>query len=80
MILLLFLNCKPIKEEIENHVGEKIVLRDSGGRRKVFVKNGVIEKTYKSIFVIKLEDSVDRRISYSYSDVLTKTVQIVYAS
>ena len=69
-----------IKEEIENHVGEKIVLRDSGGRRKVFVKNGVIEKTYKSIFVIKLDDSNDRRISYSYSDVLTKTVQIVYAS
>ncbi|WBW99711.1 Veg family protein [Oceanirhabdus sp. W0125-5] len=69
-----------IKEEIENHVGEKIVLRDSGGRRKVFVKNGVIEKTYNSIFVIKLDDSNDRRISYSYSDVLTKTVQIVYAS
>ena len=69
-----------IKEEIENHVGEKIVLRDSGGRRKVFVKNGVIEKTYTSIFVIKLDDSNDRRISYSYSDVLTKTVQIVYAS
>lgn len=69
-----------IKEELENHVGEKIVLRDSGGRRKVFVKNGVIEKTYNSIFVIKLDDSNDRRISYSYSDVLTKTVQIVYAS
>lgn len=69
-----------IKEEIENHVGEKIVLRDSGGRRKVFVKNGVIEKTYTSIFVIKLDDKDQRRISYSYSDVLTQTVQIVYAS
>ncbi len=69
-----------IKEEIENHIGEKIVLRDSGGRRKVFVKNGVIEKTYSSIFVVKLDGTYDRRISYSYSDVLTKNVQIVYGS
>ena len=68
-----------IKRDIENHVGEKVILKANGGRRKVFVNNGVIEKTYPSIFVIRLENDTRRTVTYSYSDVLTKTVQIVFA-
>lgn len=68
-----------IKKDIENHVGEKVVLKANGGRRKVYVNNGVIEKTYPSIFVIRLENDTHRTVTYSYSDVLTKTVQIVFA-
>lgn len=56
------------------------MLKDTAGRRKILIKNGVIEKTYSSIFVIKLEGDIQRRVTYSYSDVLTKTVQIVFAS
>jgi len=67
-----------IKKEIESHVGEKVMLKDIGGRRKVFIKDGIIENTYSSIFVVRLNDS-HRRISYSYSDVLTKTVQLEYS-
>jgi uncharacterized protein Veg len=68
-----------IKRDIENHVGERVTLKANGGRRKVFVNNGVIEKTYPSIFVIRLDNDTRRTVTYSYSDVLTKTVQIVFA-
>jgi uncharacterized protein Veg len=68
-----------IKRDIENHVGEKVVLKANGGRRKVYVNNGIIEKTYPSIFVIRLDNDTQRTVTYSYSDVLTKTVQIVFA-
>jgi uncharacterized protein Veg len=68
-----------IKKDIENHVGEKVVLKANGGRRKVYINNGVIEKTYPSIFVIRLDNDTRRTVTYSYSDVLTKTVQIVFA-
>jgi len=67
-----------IKNEIERHVGEKVTLKANGGRRKVLVNNGVIEKTYPSIFVIRLDNDTQRTVTYSYSDVLTKTVQIVF--
>ena len=67
-----------IKTEIENHVGERVTLKANGGRRKVLVNNGVIEKTYPSIFVIRLDNDTQRTVTYSYSDVLTKTVQIVF--
>ena len=67
-----------IKNEIERHVGERVTLKANGGRRKVLVNNGVIEKTYPSIFVIRLDNDTQRTVTYSYSDVLTKTVQIVF--
>ncbi|KAJ53297.1 uncharacterized protein Veg [Clostridium tetanomorphum] len=68
-----------IKRDIESHVGESVTLKANGGRRKTFVNKGTIEKTYPSIFVIRLENDTQRTVTYSYSDVLTKTVQLVYA-
>jgi uncharacterized protein Veg len=68
-----------IKRDIESHVGEKVTLKANGGRRKIIVNDGVLEKTYDSIFVIRLENATQRTVSYSYSDVLTKTVQLVFA-
>jgi uncharacterized protein Veg len=69
-----------IKKDIEGHVGDKVTLKANGGRRKIFVNSGVIEKTYPSIFVIRLENDTHRKVTYSYSDVLTKTVQLVFSA
>lgn len=68
-----------IKKEIEKHVGKQVMVKDTGGRRKILIKNGIIEETYSSIFVVKLDDNTQRRITYTYTDVLTKTVQLVFA-
>lgn len=68
-----------IKKDIENHVGERVTLKANGGRRKILVNSGVLESTYPSIFVIRLDSDTQRKVTYSYSDVLTKTVQIVFA-
>lgn len=67
-----------IKKDIEGHVGELVTVKANGGRRKVLVNKGTIEKTYPSIFVVRLESDTQRTVTYSYSDVLTKTVQIVF--
>lgn len=69
-----------IKDDIEEHIGEKVLLKANSGRRKVVVREGVLEKTYSNIFVIKVEgnDNSIRMLSYSYSDILTQTVQLVY--
>ena len=69
-----------IKKDIESHVGDRVTLKANGGRRKVFVDSGIIEKTYPSIFVIRLENDTNRKVTYSYSDVLTKTVQLVFSA
>ncbi|ABK62531.1 VEG protein-like protein [Clostridium novyi NT] len=68
-----------IKDKMDDHVGEKVTLKANNGRRKIVVNSGVLEKTYPSIFLVRLQDDTQRTVTYSYSDVLTKTVQIDFA-
>lgn len=68
-----------IKRSIEDHIGEKVTLKANGGRKKILVNNGVIESAHPSIFVVRLENDNQRTITYSYSDVLTKTVQLDFS-
>lgn len=68
-----------IKKDIEKHVGEKVTLKANGGRKKILVNDGVIESVHPSIFVVRLENDTQRTVTYSYSDVLTKTVLLYYA-
>ena len=69
-----------IKNDIEQHIGEKVTLKANGGRKKVLVNDGIIDSVYPSIFVIRLKCDTQRTVTYSYSDVLTKTVQLVFPS
>lgn len=68
-----------IKKDIETCVGQKIQLKANKGRKKAFIKEGILENTYPSIFVVKFENDYEatRRVSYSYTDILTKAVEIV---
>lgn len=68
-----------IKRDIETCIGEKVQLKANKGRKKAFIREGVLENTYPSIFVIKFENDYEttRRVSYSYTDILTKAVELV---
>ncbi|NLC76485.1 MAG: Veg protein [Clostridia bacterium] len=67
-----------IKNTLEDCVGHRIRLKANRGRKKVYEKTGILEQTYPHIFVIKLDEhhSVVRRVSFSYTDVLTETVEL----
>ncbi|MGI6698629.1 MAG: Veg protein [Clostridiales bacterium] len=67
-----------IKKDVEKCIGKKVMLKANKGRKKTFVKEGILESTYPSIFVIKFDTGQDftRRVSYSYSDILTETVEL----
>ena len=73
-------NISTIKKDIERHIGETVTLKANGGRKKILVNDGVLESAYPSIFVIRLENDTQRTVTYSYSDVLTKTVQLFFPS
>lgn len=68
-----------IKKNIETCIGERVQLKANKGRKKAFIKEGVIENSYPSIFIIKFENEYEttRRVSYSYTDILTKAVELV---
>lgn len=64
-----------IKADIGEKIGQKIIVKGSLGRSKSFEKEATIEKTYPNIFVVKYNDN-DRNVTYSYTDVLTRTIEM----
>lgn len=64
-----------LKTDIIEKVGQKIIIKGSLGRSKAFEKEATIEKAYPNIFVVKYEEN-DRNVTYSYTDVLTRTVEV----
>ncbi len=64
-----------IKEDIEERVGQQVIVRGTLGRSKSFEKEATLEKTYSNIFIVRYNDN-NRNATYSYTDVLTKSVQL----
>lgn len=64
-----------LKTDILEKEGQKIIVKGSLGRSKVFEKEATIEKAYPNIFVVKYEEN-NRNVTYSYTDVLTRTVEV----
>ncbi|MEC5426008.1 Veg family protein [Virgibacillus sp. C22-A2] len=70
-----------IKQGLEGHVGKRLKLKANGGRRKTITRSGVLSETYPSVFVVELdqEENAFERVSYSYADVLTETVELKFS-
>lgn len=71
-----------IKSKLENYVGQRIKLKANGGRRKTVERVGILEETYPSVFIVKLDEQQHafKRVSYSYADILTETVELTIMS
>ncbi|WCK54622.1 Veg family protein [Aneurinibacillus sp. Ricciae_BoGa-3] len=69
---------RDIKRSLDSHLGERILLRANGGRRKTVERSGILEETYPSVFIVKLDEDKHtfERVSYSYADILTETVEL----
>lgn len=66
-----------IRLNLDACIGKRIKLRANKGRKKIVEAEGVLEETYPNIFIVKLDkSSAVQRISYSYADVLTETVEL----
>ncbi len=72
-----------VRRVLGNYVGQKVRVRANMGRHKFDVSEGVISETYPSIFTIKVDSGIGTRhnfVSYSYTDILTKNVQLTLCS
>ena len=64
-----------LKTNIADNIGQKIIVKGTLGRSKYFEKEATIEKAYPNLFIVKYDES-DRNVTYSYTDVLTRTVEV----
>lgn len=69
-----------IKQKMEARVGSRIMLTAQTGRKRQTEHCGVLTETYPAVFIVDLdadENSCDR-VSYSYTDILTETVEVEF--
>ncbi len=71
---------KSIRKDLESRLGSRIKLKANRGRRKTVVREGILENTYPHVFTVKLDQSNSQipRVSYSYIDVLTESVEFEF--
>ena len=68
---------KDIREKMNELKGKQIKMEVNRGRRRIENYEAVIEKTYPSVFTVKVSSpSVVDTMSYSYSEVLCGDVKI----
>lgn len=67
-----------IREDLEECIGKTVILKANKGRKRTTIREGVLESAYPNLFVVKISNEYEstRRVSYTYSDVLTSTVEV----
>jgi len=67
-----------VKRDIEKIIGSRVKLETNQGRHKSVVNEGVVTQAYPSIFTVQLFEGCEpsRKLSFSYTDVLTNAVEI----
>ena len=64
-----------LKSDIGEKIGQRVIVKGTLGRNKPFEKEATLEKAYPSIFIVKYDEN-ERNVTYSYTDVLTRTVEL----
>lgn len=68
-----------VKTKLNNHIGKNVVIKYNLGRNKYEKYNVIIKELYNNIFLVELKYNEEIFIkSFSYVDVITKTIKIDY--
>ncbi|APT18254.1 MULTISPECIES: Veg family protein [Amylolactobacillus] len=69
-----------IKHQLDDHLGQSLTVVAQAGRKKVTRRKGTLRKTFPAVFVVELDQDENNfeRVSYSYTDLLTKTIQLEF--
>lgn len=73
-------NIEDIKNLLERRVGDEIKVTVQMGRKRTKERHGILQETYRSIFIVNLNQDENNfeRVSYSYRDILTDTVELEF--
>ena len=70
------MNITFIKNKLDSRIGDSVKIIYNGSRNRREEYSGIISETYNYIFVVKVDNKEKK--SFSYSDVLTNTIEIFF--
>jgi len=67
-----------IRDDLRECLGTRLKVKANKGRKIVIENVAVLEETYPHVFVVRVETkmSPSQRVSYSYADIITRTVEL----
>ncbi|MBG9984504.1 Veg family protein [Aerococcaceae bacterium DSM 111022] len=73
-------NISDIRSLLDERVGTEIKVTVQMGRKKKKERRGILQETYRSVFVVNLDQDENNfeRASFSYRDILTDTVAVEF--
>ncbi len=72
-------NVGSVRRTLSKYVGSKVQVKSNLGRHKYDVTEGIITETYPCIFLVEVKNEAEdssQTFSYSYTDVITRDVQL----
>lgn len=70
---------KAVRNAVYRAIGSRVVVKSNRGRHRFDVSEGIIKEVYPHVFMIELnnrEEDASKTVSYTYTDILTKDVQL----
>ncbi len=68
-----------VKYELKNHIGDDVTIKYHLGRNKYEQYRVTIKELYNYVFLVEMKNEYTKEIkSFSYSDIITKTIHIDY--
>lgn len=69
-----------IKDRLDERIGSEIKVTVQMGRKKKRERRGVLQETYRSVFVVSLDQDENNfeTASYTYRDILTDTIELEF--
>lgn len=68
-----------VKNKLNNYVGSRVIIKYNLGRNKYEEYPVIIKELYNYVFTVELDDDENREIkSFTYSDIIAKTIKIDY--
>ncbi len=68
-----------VKYELKNHIGDDVTIKYHLGRNKYEKYRVTIKELYNYVFLVEMKNEYTKEIkSFSYSDIITKTIHIDY--
>lgn len=65
-----------IKDELNKHIGENVLIKHNLGRNKYESYNATIKELYNNVFVV--ENDYSQIKSFTYIDIITKIIKIEF--
>ena len=68
------------RSDLEDRIGQRIMLKSNGGRRRTVIHEGYLGNCSSSVFMVccPVSPTYSDHVCYSYIDLLTKVVEIAF--